>query len=74
MKLAEKERRKCASTKRFKYTGAIDVSKAYPKTGSLDDCALLRSEGKYHSCPFKSIINTHLKKCFGLYVVWVGAT
>ncbi|CAM9477051.1 unnamed protein product [Ascophyllum nodosum] len=44
VKLAEKERRKSASTKRFKYAGAIDVSKSYPHSGSLDDCALLRCE------------------------------
>eukprot|EP00903_Cladosiphon_okamuranus_P019695 g18098.t1 len=40
--LAEKERRNVNSTKRFKYAGAIDTSKCYPKSGSLDDCALLR--------------------------------
>ncbi|CAM9938024.1 unnamed protein product, partial [Ectocarpus sp. 4 AP-2014] len=42
VKLAEKERRNGMSSKRFKYAGAIDASKCYPKSGSLDDCALLR--------------------------------
>ncbi|CAN0115547.1 unnamed protein product [Ectocarpus sp. 6 AP-2014] len=42
VKLVEKERRNGMSTKRFKYAGAIDASKCYPKSGSLDDCALLR--------------------------------
>lgn len=45
VKLVEKERRNGIS-KRFKYAGAIDVSKRYPKSGSLDDCALLRSVGE----------------------------
>lgn len=45
--LAEKERRNAmVSSKRFKYAGAIDVSKCYPKSGSLDDCALLRPCGE----------------------------
>lgn len=47
VKLVEKERRNAASTKRFKYAGAIDVSKCYPNSGSLDDCALLRPVGEY---------------------------
>lgn len=44
--LVEKERRNGISTKRFKYAGAIDMSKCYPKSGSLDDCALLRPVGE----------------------------
>lgn len=47
VKMAEKERRNGGATKRFKYAGAIDTSKAYPKSGTLDDCALLRPVGEF---------------------------
>lgn len=53
--LVEKERRNGISTKRFKYAGAIDMSKCYPKSGSLDDCALLRPVGEVNSIRFNTI-------------------
>lgn len=48
VKLSEKQRR-VGIGKRFRYNGAIDMSKMYPITGSVDDCALLKPVGAERS-------------------------
>ncbi|CAM9227632.1 unnamed protein product [Phaeothamnion confervicola] len=48
-KMVEKERRRHGNSGRLKYNGAIDTSKRYPKSGSLDDCALMCPVGAERS-------------------------
>ncbi|CAM9589011.1 unnamed protein product [Chrysoparadoxa australica] len=59
-KMQEKEfrelRRRNIPNPFYKYDGAIDSSKKYPKTGTLDDCAMLRPMGAQRSKLFNDLI------------------
>jgi hypothetical protein len=43
---------------RFRFNGALDTSKSYPKSGSLDDCALLRPVGADRSKHYNDLMAT----------------